>query len=99
MSGVCNEADSGGPLGGEDREDPSLTELQRLRPYGKQVWMNISIFSGSTSRGGLALDQQKHHFDTFHRIELLKIIWCVFVYVCVQLIVSRSDPGENRNRV
>lgn len=43
---MCNEADSGGPLSGEDREDPSLTELQGIRLSGKQVGMNIYIFSG-----------------------------------------------------
>lgn len=46
LLGVCNEADSGGPLSGEDREDPSLTELQRLRLSGEQVWVNISTEVG-----------------------------------------------------
>lgn len=36
-SGVCIEADSGGALGREDWEDPSLTELQGIQLSGKQV--------------------------------------------------------------
>lgn len=49
--------------------------------------MNISIFSGIASGGGLALDQPKHHVDAFLRIEPLEMTRCVCV--CSSLLAGQ----------
>lgn len=86
--GVCTEANPSGALGGEDREDPPLTELQGIQFSGdQQVGITWTNSLGVTERGAGYLPSH-----TSLNIYIL-------ISVCVQSFISRSDSGENSYRI